>query len=431
MSKKQSYEMLAQTLSDQVERKEEEKSRKQQTKAQRQEDGANAKGELADTTAARDADQKYLDDTIAGCTMKSRDFESRQELRAGELEAIGKAIEIISSGAVSGNADKHLPSFALLRSKAMSPRQEQASAFLQSRAEMSHSKILTLLAVKVASDPFGKVKKMIKDMIVRLMEEASEESEHKGWCDGELGANEITRESKTESVNSLTANADELTAGISKLAQTIADLSAGIAELDTAVKEATEIRQNEKAKNTAAVADAQEASAAVANALTVLKEFYAKAAEATAFVQGAMDDAPATFDAGFQGQQAEAGGVVSMLEVIASDFSRLESETASSEEQAASEYKTFSSDSAVDRAAKAADMDNADKLKTRKSGELEQTKKDLKATQGELDAALAYYDKLRPTCVDAGVNYEDRVQRREDEIQSLKEALEILTGDDM
>ena len=48
----------------------------------------------------------------------------------------------------------------------------------------------------IAGDPFDKVKKMIKDMIVRLMEEATEESEHKGWCDSELGTNKITRESR-------------------------------------------------------------------------------------------------------------------------------------------------------------------------------------------------------------------------------------------
>lgn len=29
------------------------------------------------------------------------------------------------------------------------------------------------------------VKKMIKDLIVKLMEEANEEAEHKGWCPGE------------------------------------------------------------------------------------------------------------------------------------------------------------------------------------------------------------------------------------------------------
>merc|ERR1719506_2718285 len=161
---------------------------------------------------------------------------------------------------------------------------------------------------------------MIKDMIVRLMEEANEETEHKGWCDSELGANKVARDSKTEDVNQLTAQADQLTADIAKLTQEIADTTAAIAELDAAVKEATATREAEHAKNTETIADAK------------------KAAEATALMQGPMDDAPETFDTSFKGQQSESGGVMGMLEVIASDFARLESDTTAAEEAAADEY---------------------------------------------------------------------------------------------
>merc|ERR1719420_499837 len=68
---------------------------------------AGAEGDLVDTTTVRDEDQKYLDDTTATCAQKASDFEARQQLRSEEIEAIEKAIEIISSGAVSGAADKH------------------------------------------------------------------------------------------------------------------------------------------------------------------------------------------------------------------------------------------------------------------------------------------------------------------------------------
>jgi cell division septum initiation protein DivIVA len=291
--------------------------------------------------------------------------------------------------------------------------------------------MLSMLAQHAAADPFVKVRKMIKDMIIRLTEEAAQESEHKGWCDGEIGANKIQRESKTEDVNSLTAQSDQLTADIAKLTQEISDLSTEISELDAALASATDIRTKENAKNKATIADAKAAQEAVKSALAVLKEFYAKAAEATALMQAPMDDAPATFDTAFKGQQAESGGVVGMLEVIASDFARLESDTSAAEESAADEYKTFTGDSAVDKATMTADVDGKTKLKTRKEGELTTTTKDLKGAQAELDASLAYYDKLKPTCVDAGVSYEERVARRAAEIQSLQEALKILSGEDI
>jgi chromosome segregation ATPase len=438
MDAKHAYEMLMQQLQDTIEKLKKQLGRKTERKTQREEDAATAKGELKDTTASRDEDQTYLDDAVAGCEQKSSDFEERQKLRAEELEAITKAIEIISGGAVSGAADKHLPSLVqkpslALRASTTSESQGRVAEFLQSKADELHSKMLSLLAARAAADPFVKVKKMIKDMIIKLMEEANEETEHKGWCDGELGANKVQREAKTEDVNTLTAQADQLTADIAKLSQELADLAQEITELDAAVAEATEIRTKEKAKNEATIADAKAAQEAVKSALAVLKEFYAKAAEATALMQqpSAMDDAPETFDSSFKGQQAEGGGVVGMLEVIASDFARLESDTTAAEESASQEYKTFSSDSAVDRATKAAETDNKEKLKTRKDGELTTTKKDLKGAQGELDAALAYYDKLKPSCVDSGVSYEERVQRREAEIQSLQEALKILSGEEI
>merc|ERR1719298_105675 len=126
---------------------------------------------------------------------------------------------------------------------------------------------------------------MIKDLIVRLMEEANEEAEHKGWCDTELSTNEQTRKEKTQAVETLHAEIDELEASIAKLTEEIAELTTAVAELDAAMAKATEIRQAEKAKNEETIKDAQDAQTAVAQALTVLKEFYAKAAEATALMQ--------------------------------------------------------------------------------------------------------------------------------------------------
>merc|ERR1712207_103934 len=136
-----------------------------------------------------------------------------------------------------------------------------------SKASSLNSRVLSALADHVAADPFVKVKKMIKDLIVRLMEEANEEAEHKGWCDTELSTNEQTRKEKTEAVETLHAEIDELEASIAKLTEDIAELTKAVAELDAAMAKATEIRQEEKAKNAETIADSEEAQTAVAQAL--------------------------------------------------------------------------------------------------------------------------------------------------------------------
>merc|ERR1719390_43047 len=192
---------------------------------------------------------------------------------------------------------------------------------------------------------------------------------------------------------------------------------------------ATKLRQEEKAKNTETIADSEEAQTAVAQALTVLKEFYAKAGEATALVQ--QSDEPEIFDKPYKGMGGESGGVVGMLEVIESDFARLEADTKASEASAQKEYDEFMTDSQVDKTKKSTDIEHKTAKKQDEEQALTTKKSDLEGTQKELDAALAYFDKLKPSCVDSGVSYEDRVARRKEEIESLQEALKILNGEDL
>merc|ERR1712232_1421218 len=117
---------------------------------------ADAEGDLSDTSATKKADEKYLSDLTATCEMKATDFESRQQLRAEEIEAIQKAIEIISGDAVSGNAAKHLPSLlqtkrssalAQLRADSASGAQVRAADYLREQAMRLNSRVLSQLAV--------------------------------------------------------------------------------------------------------------------------------------------------------------------------------------------------------------------------------------------------------------------------------------------
>merc|ERR1719269_69819 len=115
--------MLMQDLKSQTAQAKTDREEKAEMKAKALQARADAEGDLTDTTTTRDADQQYLTDLVATCEQKATDFEARQQLRAEELVAIEKAIEIISSGAVAGNAEKHLPTLV----------QTQASAFPQLR----------------------------------------------------------------------------------------------------------------------------------------------------------------------------------------------------------------------------------------------------------------------------------------------------------
>merc|ERR1719217_797453 len=229
---------------------------------------------------------------------------------------------------------------------------------------------------------------MIKDLISKLMEEATSEAEHKGWCDTELTTNKQTRDKKTSEVNELESNIEDLTATIADLTQDIADLTAAVKELDAARAQETEERSEAKATNTETIADAKAAQVAVEQAMAVLKDFYAKSAEATAFAQQPAADAPETFEKPYKGLLPEGGNVVDFLEVILTDFARLESDTASAEAAEDEEYKTFMFESKKDKALKENEIKLKSGTKTDKESALQQAQADLKTTKEQLDKAL-------------------------------------------
>merc|ERR1719327_2117685 len=120
-----------------------------------------------------------------------------------------------------------------------------------------------------------------------------------------------------------------------------------------------------------------------------------------------------------------------MLEVIESDFARLETDTEAAEDAAVASFRKFKADSEEDRAVKATEVEHKESKKQVTEQALESSKRSLDQTREQLDAAIAYYEKLKPTCVDVGVSFEERVARRNEELVSLKEAYKILSGEDV
>merc|ERR1712217_799818 len=151
-----------------------------------------------------------------------------------------------------------------LRSDLSTATRNSLVSYLREQSKKLNSRVLSSVADHAQDDPFRKVKKMIKDLIVRLMEEANEEAEHKGWCDTELSTNEQTRKEKTEAVETLHAEIYQLEASISKLTEDIGELTTAVADLQAAPAKATKLRQEEKAKNEQTIQDSEEAQTAVA-----------------------------------------------------------------------------------------------------------------------------------------------------------------------
>jgi len=436
-SKKHAYELLSASLIRKMEEASKEKQQKEGFKAKKLQEKASASGELTETKAGLKTDEEYLKELVTTCTKKAADFKDRQKVRAEELVAISEATkaisEITSAGLLQQAATLQATSLAELRSESVSPVQVQVARFLQSQATEINSRVLSAMAQRARADPMGKVKQMIEQLIVRLKDQANEETTKKAWCDAELKTNKAAREEKGDAASSLQAEMDKLQAEIGKLEEETTGLSAELTELATAVKTATELRQKEKTQNEATVKEAKEGQDAVAKATEVLKDFYAKAGAKPALLQtgqrsgGLLHEAPKIFgDEAYSGMQGAKGGVLSMLEVIEADFSRMEVATNAGEAAAAKEHDAFVEESKITEAEKSKEVEHKTTLKREKSSELLNLKADFEGTEKELAAAESYYEKLKPDCLDAGPSYAERKARREEEMKDLKEALAML-----
>merc|ERR1719199_789332 len=257
--------------------------------------------------------------------------------------------------------------------------------------------LLLRLASQIAADPFAKVKKLIQELIERLLAEANQ----KGWCDKSIGDAEQKRDYAAEEIAALNAEMAKLEATRDKLNEEIAILDEEIGELKAARDKATKIRAIEKAENEETIKTAQEGLVAIEMAMDILTKFYKTAAKATVLAQGPMDDAP---DSGFKSGEAYTGGqgastgIIGMMEVIKSDFERTIKVTTEEEAKAQKEYQKYMTETGMNLAEKKV-------AEGEKSGYLDDTLQKLAEAQEKLDSershlkmAISELIELQPAC---------------------------------
>merc|ERR550514_2040613 len=157
---------------------------------------------------------------------------------------------------------------------------------------------------------------------------------------------------------------------------------------------------------------------AVRDAITLLEEFYKGAAKGkVSLVQASPVDADApggNMGGAYKGKQQQGGNIIAMLKVIESDFDRTGRKTKEAEAAAHREFVKFNRETKVSIASKETDKKNKEDMN------------DMTKQQALLDKALKELTALMPACVDTGMDYEERKEKREAEIEALKQACTAL-----
>jgi hypothetical protein len=405
---------------------------KTQEKADTDSKNAQAKLDIEDTKASLSADEQFLMMLKEECQMTDKEWEERSKTRQMEMEAVSKALAVLSSDDAHDLFTKTFnPAFFQASSGTSgSKRRNDASAMLSKAAKALNSPRLATLAVKVRLDAFERVKKAIDDMIAQLLQEKADEIKHKDFCVDEFNKNQLETEKKEREKQDLIAKIDDLTMTIEKLTKAIDTLKAEIAEMQVQLKRAGEDRESQNKEFQATVADQQETQKLLKSALRILGEFYNKE-KAAAMLQGKRQEpAGPPPPAGFETykKSAASGGVMQMLEQIISDAKAMEAETIRAEEDAQKAYEDFVKHTNNSIEAKSKDIVNKSESKAKAESELVETKESKEATMLELEQLSNYNAQLHQSCDFVQKNFEVRQTARDEEVEALKQAKAILSG---
>jgi len=411
---KNNFEMLKQSLEDEIKYANKELAEAKTNLAGSQEGKAVAEGDLSVTSKDVSGDEDASSDLHHDCLTRSQDFESETKSRGEELKAIGAAKKAVNEAVNSA-------SFLQLSSDSRDEPAKLVFHYVRNLARKQDSKALAQLASRISSaihmssgqggDPFAKVKGLITDMLKKLEEDGAADATHKAYCDKEMAESKQKKIEKTAEVEHLSTKIDQKSAASAKLKEEVADLQKELSQLASATAEMDTLRAEEKSVFTVNKAETEQGLEGVKLALKVLRDYYSKS------------------DKGHSAADGTSSGVIGLLEVVESDFSKGLAEMIAVEDAAVAEHYMQTMKNAVTKKMKEQDVKYKTKEHTGLDKAVTEHTSDRDGAQEELDAVLEYVSKLNDMCIAKPETYGERASRRQAEIDGLKQALSILESE--
>merc|ERR1719515_469415 len=415
----QNYQMLKQSLTDEIKFANKDMDKAKKDLAESQEKKATATGDLEVTTKDLNEDINTKKTLHQDCMNAAEEFELSTKSRGEELNALATAKKVIkeTTGGAAGQ------SYSFLQRAQVSSGADlakfEAVRFIRDLARKSKSPALAQLASRMDSamrlsagsaDPFAKVKGLITDMIATLESEAEEDASQKAYCDKEMSETTAKKDELQAESDKLSTKIAQDKAASAKLKEEVATLQKELADMSKAKAQADELRAQEKATFEKNSAEMKLGVEGVKKALSVLKEYYAK-------------------DASHGSAEGAGSGIIGLLEVAESDFTKGLTEMTATEESAAADYEAYSKEDEIATVTKQKDVEYKTKDAAGLDKAVSELSTDLSAVTDELTAVIQALDKLKEMCVAKAEPYAEKKARREAEIAGLKEALQILEGE--
>jgi len=429
---------------------------------------AQAKDALEDSEDELTDTERLLEQLTQQCATKEKEWAERQKVRSQEILAISEAIGILNDDDALDTFKKAIPSadFAQMSPVSFLQRtQEKASVVVKARALLAHvatscssqpirlmlfalnSKIKLVQGAGARVQNFDEVIVMVDDMVKLLAKNQKDDDSQKDYCKEEFHTSSGEERDTSRALDKVKNLIEERNDMVAQLAEDITSLEEGIKTLDKTVSLATEQRKAEHAEAVQTATLNQAALGLVEKAKNRLNKFYSpseyKAPPTTTespspygFVQLSSKSkvqraqAPETsFGSSFyeKGSQ-QSGGVIMMMEQIASDIEMDMKEGEHDEQEAQKEYSELMDDSTATRAQDAKAITEKEAAKAQLQLKLEQSWERRRSTEEQLGLVQKYIRDLHSKCDFLMKNYAERKQARADESNSLQQAKATLSG---
>jgi len=439
------------------------------------------KEDLSDTQAALLQDKKFLAELETGCATKAAEWEERSKTRSAEIVAITDTIKVLNDDDALELFKKTLPSASAsllqvaqgafkARSRALSVLRS-AKGIATSRDRPGLELLVLALAGKARnSGGFGKVIKMIDDMVALLGKEQTEDDDKKEYCALQFDASDDKKKALERSIAGEESSIASAKEAIATLTSEIAALEAGIRALDLAVAEATAQRKDENAEYKALIASDGAAQELLAFAKNRLNQFYNPklykpppavelSAEDRTFsnMGGALTTAAPSGIAGtgiavlaqvnlhsqkdavapppetwgvYATKSAEGTGVISMIDLLIKDLQKEMTEAETQEKDSQADYTQMMQDSAAKRTLDSKSLTEKGAAKADQEAALQGHTLARADGSKELMATAKYISSLHAECDWLLQYFDARKEARAGEVESLKKAKGVLSGAD-
>jgi len=406
------------------------------------------KNDLTDTEAGLLDDQKFLADMEKDCDSKAGEWAIIVKTRQEELLALADTIKILNDDDALEMFKKTLPgasaSFVQVRVNERSARSHAMVEIMRAQeASLIAEPQLDFIALAIRGQKvgFGKVIKLIDDMVATLQKEQMDDDHKQEYCAVQFDLSDDKKKSLEKSVSDLETAITEAKDGIVTLAGELEALEDGVKALDKSVAEATEQRKEEHEEFTETMSSNAAAKELLGFAKNRLNKFYnpklykppaAALLQVSAHHQNKKDAPPPAPDApgAYKKKGEESTGVIAMIDTLVRDLDKEMTESETEEKDAQGDYEDMMRDSKEKRAADSKSLTEKQSTKAELETSLESNVEDKKSASKELMATEEYIAALHAEC-DWLLKYFDmRKQARAQEVDALNKAKAVLSGAD-